>query len=83
MSKPPDAVIGVRYEGDQVWIDVADAAGVHSALAPPEMDPRRVAALETVAVLARERTGLLPTDAALPLLDAFTALDATSPGRRP
>lgn len=36
----------------------------------------RLAALEKVAELARARTGLLDTDAALPLLDALAALDA-------
>lgn len=45
--------IVVRYEGAQVWIDVVDADGVHSALAPPELDPRRIAALE--ALVARHR----------------------------
>jgi hypothetical protein len=38
----PDPVIGVRYEGDRVWIDVCDGDGVHTALAPPELDPRHL-----------------------------------------
>ena len=71
---------------EQVWDEAPTRPGgaraamlaVVAALARAGLlaNPGELAALRTVAELARERTGLLDTDAARPLLAALAKLDA-------
>ena len=76
----PDAAVQIAAAaiGYETHSPPGTARAVVAALARAGLlaNPGELAALRTVAELARERTGLLDTDAARPLLAALAKLDA-------